>query len=83
MVASLDRTVLNNQSSQDSDPPRFAGMDSLDLIYALGLVQLICNLIMMIFWLVLNVPIILAEKWHNLVESNQSLVDPKKEAILE
>jgi len=83
MVASLDRTVANNSSSQDSSPPRFAGMDSLDLIYALGLVQLICNLIMMIFWLVLNVPIILAEKWHNLVESNQSLVDPKKEAILE
>lgn len=83
MVASLDRTILNNQSSQDSSPPRFAGMDSLDLIYALGLVQLICNLVMMIFWLVLNVPIIQAEKWHNFVEQNQSLVDPEKEARLE
>ncbi|KAL4441627.1 hypothetical protein ABPG74_021559 [Tetrahymena malaccensis] len=78
MIASFQRKLQEGYTVIDrSQTP------SSQAIYALGIIQLVTNFIMMIFWLVVNGPMVLTQKWRKYNEENQYLVDPKQERLLE
>ncbi|EAR94170.2 cation channel family protein (macronuclear) [Tetrahymena thermophila SB210] len=78
MIASFERKLQEGYTVIDRSQTA-----STQVIYALGIIQLVTNFIMMMFWLVVNGPMVLTQKWRKYNEENQYLLDPKQERLLE